>query len=92
MAVIGITSIVAIFLCLLAVIITGRKLWLVIWLWCLPLVGMAYFAPNDSPINGLIVVISMFMVIITAYSLWGVKAWYVLERKKNMFIGQFYLH
>lgn len=83
MAVIGIISIVAILLCLLAVIITGRKLWLVIWIWCLPIVGMAYFAPYDYPINGLVVVISMFMVIITAYSLWGVKAWYVPERKKK---------
>lgn len=83
MAVIGSVSIIVIFLCLLASIITGRKQWLIIWLWCIPTVGMAYFAPSDLQINGLIVVISAAMIIITAYSLWGIKAWYVHGRKKK---------
>ncbi|MGE4215062.1 MAG: hypothetical protein AB7E42_09875 [Anaerotignaceae bacterium] len=83
MAVIGSISMVVIFLCLLAMIITGRKQWLVIWIWCVPIVGMSYFAPSDLQINGLIVVISTVMVIITAYSLWGIKAWYVQGRKKK---------
>jgi len=83
MAVIGIISTVTIFLCLLAVIITGRKQWLIIWLWCIPTVGMAYFAPQDLQVNGLVVVISVVMVIITAYSLWGIRAWYVQGRKKK---------
>ena len=83
MAVIGSVSAVVIFLCLLAMIITGRKQWLIIWLWCTPNVGMAYFAPSNLEINGLIVVISAVMIIITAYSLWGIKVWYVLGRKKK---------
>lgn len=87
MAVIGSVSMVVIFLCLLAMIVTGRKQWLIIWLWCIPTVGMAYFAPSDLQINGLVVVISAAMVIITAYSLLGIKAWYVHGRKKKYFFG-----
>lgn len=83
MAVIGSVSMVVIFLCLLAMIITGRKQWLINWLWCVPTVGMAYFVPSNLQINGLIVVISTVMIIITAYSLWGIKAWYVDGRKKK---------
>lgn len=83
MAVIGSVSMVVIFLSLLAMIITGRKQWLIIWLWCIPIIGMAYFAPSDLQINGLIVVVSAAMIIITAYSLWGIKAWCVFGRKKK---------
>lgn len=83
MVVIGSISIIIIFLCLLAMIITGRKQWLVLWLWCIPIVGMAYFIPEDAQINGLIVLISGIMVVLTVFTLWGVKAWYVEGRKKN---------
>lgn len=83
MAVMGSISMVIIFLCLLTMIITGRKQWLIIWLWCIPIVGMTYFSPDNMQINGLIVLLSTVMAIITAYSLWGVKAWYVQTRKKK---------
>ncbi|MDD3570084.1 MAG: hypothetical protein PHY44_03160, partial [Lachnospiraceae bacterium] len=82
MAVIGSVSIIVIFLCLLASIITGRKQWLIIWLWCIPTIGMAYFVPSNIEINGLIVIISAVMIITIAYSLWGIRAWHIKGRKK----------
>ena len=82
MAVLGNISIIVILLCLLAVIVTGRKRWAVIWLWCVPIIGITFFVPDGIEINGLVVLISGIMMALTAYSLWGVKAWCISGRKK----------
>ena len=83
MGIVGIVAIFAIFIGFLAVTVTGRRQWFVICIWCMPVVGMAYIAPPDSTINGLIVLICMLMSLEVGYSVWGVKLWCVQTRKKN---------
>lgn len=80
MAVIGILSILILFLCLSAVSITGRSRWLLVGIWCIPLIGMVCFSQENTEINGLVVLIAFIMMFITSSSMMGVKMWNIRRR------------
>ncbi|MGL4790966.1 MAG: hypothetical protein ACRCW1_06095 [Anaerotignaceae bacterium] len=89
MAIIGMVFILLAISSLLAITVTYRRQWLIILLWCFPIVGMAYFTPKTAEINGLLVVISLLMIMHIAYSLWNIKLWHIIDRKKNKFFYAF---
>ena len=86
MGIVGIIAIFTIFFSFLAVTVTGRKQWLVICIWCAPVAAMTYIAPHNGVINGLIILICMFMSLEVGYSVWGVKLWCIQTRKKNVLL------
>ena len=83
MELIGYFSIFILYICLLIYVLTGTRSWLLLWIWCAPLFGMAYLAPPQTEINGLIVVICSAMIFFYAYSLRGLKMWNIRNRVIN---------
>ena len=76
MAFLGLISILLSFYAVFSASFTGRKKYLFILFWTIPVIGMAYINTNKNNINGIVVIISFVMAFLTAYSLFNTALWY----------------
>lgn len=93
MSIIGIITVLLALFCLVLATVTGRKQWLVIWLWCIPAILISSLTPEGVRINGLAILICTIMSAEVIFSLWGIKLWCTQTRRKivglKAFVGFF---
>ena len=82
MAFIGLISIALSFYAVFSSSFTGRKKYLYILFWTIPMIGMAYINADKTDINGIVVLISLIMTLLTVFSLFNTALWYKQPRKK----------
>ena len=82
MALLGLISIILSFYAVFSASFTGRKKYIFILFWTLPIIGMSYINTNKTNINGIVVLISFVMTFLTVFSLFNTALWYVPPRNK----------
>ena len=82
MAFLGLISIILSFYAVFSASFTGRKKYLYILFWTIPVIGMSYINDNKTDINGIVVLISFVMAFLTVFSLFNTALWYVPPKNK----------
>ncbi len=82
MAFLGLISIILSFYAVFSASFTGRKKYLYILFWTIPVAGMSYNNFDSSNINGIVIIISFAMTFLTVFSLFNTALWYIPERNK----------
>ncbi|MCJ7855468.1 hypothetical protein MUJ63_04045 [Lachnospiraceae bacterium NSJ-143] len=85
MTLIGLFSIFISFYAVYCCTFTGRKMYLSILIWSVPLIGMAYFTKSRSNINGIVVLISTLMSLASVYALYDTALWYKTEKGRRRY-------
>lgn len=63
--------------------LTGVRPWFCIWFFALPLLGITVFDSPQAHVNGLVVLIALLLMALTAYALCGISLWCLDKRKVN---------
>ncbi len=85
MALIGILFVLVSFYAVYRYVFTGRRAYLLILLYSLPMIGMIYTKQGRSNINGITALMSIFVICADIYSLYGTALWYRAEKNKYKF-------
>lgn len=92
MAWLGLITGIIIYWCFFTMVVTGRFSWILLCVWCIPVMGMCLFYHQDMKINGLMVILCFSMFSISRKSLTDVRMWNLKMRKQHSFIfGVIYL-
>lgn len=86
MALIGILFVLVSFYAVYRFVFTGRRAYVCILLYSLPMIGMIYTKQGRSNINGITVLMSIFVICADIYSLYDTALWYKAEKNKYKFI------
>lgn len=85
MALIGILFVLVSFYAVYRYVFTGRRAYLLILLYSMPMIGMIYTKQGRSNINGITALMSIFVICADIYSLSGTSLWYKAEKNKYKF-------
>ena len=81
MELIGIVFVLILVWCIAEALVGGRFSWIAIGIWCLPTIGLAFFAPPGVEVNGLMILLCFFMIIICSCSKTFAKMWSPIKKK-----------
>lgn len=86
MAWLGVVTISILYWCFFTTIVTGRKEWIILCIWWVPVLSMTVSYREGMEINGLMVLICIFMFLLCRRSLLDVRMWNLKMRKKHSII------
>lgn len=86
MKLIGAASVIYLYWCIINLSVTGRWAYLALIMWSLPCIGAAYFAPEGTAVNGLVVLICLIAMLSGGLAVNGVKMWNKYPRKKRRYM------
>ncbi len=91
MAWLGLITWITIYGCFFMTAYTGRFSWMLLCVWCMPVMGMCLMYRQGMNINGLMVILCIGMFLLSRKSLTDVRMWNIKMRKLNKFLfGIFY--
>ena len=86
MKLIGAAAVIYLYWCIVNLSVTGRWAYLALMMWSVPCIGAAYFAPADTAVNGLVMLICLVAMLSCGLAVNGVKMWNKYPRKKHRYI------
>lgn len=92
MGLIGALAVIFLYWCILHYSVTGRWAFIALAVWSLPCIGAAYFVPEGTEINGLVMLICLIAMFTEALAYSRVKMWNVNARRTKKYVmGIFYM-
>lgn len=89
MAWLGLITWVTICGCVFTTAVTGRFSWILLCIWCIPVMGMSLFYEPGRNVNGLMVLLCVVMFLTSRKSLTDVRMWNLKLRKQHSFLFRF---
>lgn len=88
----GFATLITAYGCIFTAVVTGRKGWVLLMGWLIPILALTITYETGMQINGLMVLICFVMFLICRLGMVDVKMWNIRQRKKhNILFGILYI-